>query len=173
MSMTLIHAGAIGSTSHAALSVDIPALGVPELRQMLHTADGPKEIRTRRDHAQWRRDLRPRRRHVVPVRGVEARGERGGQTRKAIGMSTTEDTPDQPPGLSVGDWIVCPEEHRNWRIIRDVGPEGFLSAYAVVDPDGNHPVPSTPVAACRECGASLVVNGNQGLCFRVLRGLAP
>ena len=73
-----------------------------------------------------------------------------------------------PPPLKVGDWIVCADDHRNWRFVRAPVPGGMVAA-DVVDLDGLHPAPGSPVAGCRECGGSLIVNGNQGLRFRVLR----
>lgn len=87
-----------------------------------------------------------------------------------VNLIPDDDAPERPPTLKAGDWIVCPEEHRNWRLLRDIGPEG-LKAADVVSPNGLHPVAGESVAGCSICGASLIVNGNQGLRFRVIRKL--
>lgn len=77
-----------------------------------------------------------------------------------------------PFGFKVGDWIVCANEHKNWRALADVPDSASLSALAFADPDNNPPVAGQRVANCRDCGESLIVNGNQGLRFRVLRHVA-
>jgi hypothetical protein len=79
-----------------------------------------------------------------------------------------EGLPEEPAMLKKGDWIVCANDHRNWRVTRDVGAEG-PKADDFVSPNGLKPTPGKPVAPCSICGEPLIVNGNQGLRFRVVR----
>lgn len=76
-----------------------------------------------------------------------------------------------PFGLKAGDWIVCANEHKNWKVQAELDDKSKLSANLFTDPDGKHPTAGTKVAVCRDCGEALIVNGNQGLRFRVLRSV--
>ena len=79
------------------------------------------------------------------------------------------DAPEAPDLPKLGDWIVCASDHRNWRVLRDIQPGEPLRASDVVSPNGLHPIAGDPVGACSICGGDLLVNGNSGIRFRILR----
>lgn len=81
--------------------------------------------------------------------------------------------PDEPELPREGDWIVCANDHKNWRVLRTIEARGLLRAVDVVNPEGLHPVEKASVGGCRVCGEPLIVNGNQGLRFRLMRRAAP
>lgn len=83
-------------------------------------------------------------------------------------LEVSDEMPDGPQPLRKGDWVVCANDHRNWRCLRDIGPEGPRAA-DFVNAQGDSPQPGTSVGNCWACGEPLVVRGNQGNAFRVQR----